>query len=235
VFEKNIDFQMAPFDKKVTNLDEIVLKDKKKEELKFSEVLSNRSLRGIKIGELESNMDLVYFIIQNGFEVRREIGKFEIYSRRPPLSGRPPATPLVLINDRQIYRYDELEFMRMSDIDEVYIDPFAMVGGGANNEGIIKIYTKIQTTNYTKGQKDTSFFIKGAFSPIVIFKDPDFNATQNRGFDNFGAIGWSSDLRCNNQGDFIFEFIDLKKSKYKIILEGITNEGKLIHEEKIIE
>ena len=103
--------------------------------------------------------------------------------------------------------------------------------------GIIKVYTKKNncTICYQQKTNPNLFYIKNGFSRINTFKNPDYDNIQNEGFDNFGIIQWSPRITSDDSGQFIFEIPSYNLLKGKLIIEGITSEGKLFHEEKIVD
>jgi len=131
--------------------------------------------------------------------------------------------------------YAEIEFMKMIDIDEIYIDNHAVVASMNNNHGIIKIYTKRAKNGYFDKTDPNAFFIKEAFSDAVSFKNDNYENTQSQGFDNFGILGWSPKTISADNGNILFEVTDFNKAKCKVIIEGMTPEGKLFQEEKTVD
>ena len=166
----------------------------------------------------------------------RNQGKINISSRQRMSLNLPDPTPLVYINDRQLFSsFDELGFMQMIEIDEIFIDSRAIVASMNNNAGIIKIYTKKPKKGYFSKPNPNSFFMKDAFSDNVSFKNEEYANTQSIGFDNFAILGWFPRISSNESGDFGFDVIDYNKTKSKIIIDGMDSEGNLFHEEKIVD
>ncbi len=236
-FETIVDFDIPKIEGKIINLDAVVIKKKSAApKLEHSNILANSMLRGFKIDQSNNHSSLMNFIEYNGFNVLRNEGNIKITVRQKNSINLPDQTPLVYVNDRMLFNsYSEIEFMKMTDIEEIYIDSHAIVASMNNNHGIIKIYTKRPKTGYFNKPNPNSFFIKDAFSEIVPFKNSEYENTQTKGFDNFGVLGWSPRIITNESGDFMFDVMDYNKSKCKIIIEGITPEGKLVQAEKIVE
>lgn len=237
---ENIDLEIPLFDNKSINLKEVIVKAKKKEPLTRSKILSNSFLSGFKIDETLNRGSLINFIEQYGFVVTRsdEYGNpsLRITSRGQNSLNLANPRPVIFIDDRElVFSFDELLLIQMIDIDEIYLDSRKIVPSIRNNLGLIKIYTKTPQNSYPKNGNKNTFLIKDAFSIPPIFKNSDYKNTQSQGFDNYGSISWSPLIMINDKGEFIFDFIDLNKAKYKIILEGITDDGKVIHQEKIVE
>ena len=235
-YEPFSDLDLPKFEGKIINLKEVVLKSKKISDLTYGNVLSNTMLRGYKIDEKYTTNSLLNFIEYNGFVVTRNQGKINISSRQRMSLNLPDPTPLVYINDRQLFSsFDELGFMQMIEIDEIFIDSRAIVASMNNNAGIIKIYTKKPKKGYFSKPNPNSFFIKDAFSENVSFKNEEYANIQSIGFDNFAILGWFPRISSNESGDFGFDVIDYNKTKSKIIIDGMDSEGNLFHEEKIVD
>ena len=236
-FETIIDFDIPKMEGKAINLDAVVIKKKDAApKLTYEKNLSNSMLKGFKIDQTANRGSLLNFIELHGFKVQRDEGNLKITVRQKTSLNLPDQTPLVYVNDRMLFgSYDEIEFMKMIDIDEIYIDSHAIVASMNNNCGIIKIYTKRAKTGYFDKPKPNAFFIKDAFSDTALFRNADYENTQSQGFDNFGLLGWSPRIVSTENGTFTFDVIDYNKRKCRIIVEGMTPEGKLFQEEKIVE
>ncbi len=227
-------YDFPSFNGKIVKLDEVVVK-KKTVELTRSKALSNSRLKGFKIDETNNHGSLVNFIGMNGFRVTRNLGDVYITStQRMSLNSSNP-TPLVYIDDRLLSSYNELDIMQMTEIDEIYIDSHAIATSINNNAGIIKIYTKKPENKIFSKPDPNSFFVEEAYSINHPFINSDYQNTQSTGFENYGVLGWSALIRSNDNGDFQFDITDLNKPKCKVIVEGISAEGELYHQEKIVE
>ncbi|HNP32644.1 MAG TPA: hypothetical protein PKN96_05080 [Flavobacterium sp.] len=228
-------FDLPTIEGKIIKLDEVVVKNNKPK-LTYEKVLSNTMLRGYKIDDSNNHSSVLNFIEQNGFVVDRTPGNINITSRGKASLNLPDPTPVVYIDDRQLlFHFDELEYMQMITVDEIYIDAHAIVASMNNNQGIIKIYTKKLKTGYFSKPNPNAFFIKDAFTDAGSFKNADYQNTQTKGFDNFGIIGWLPKITSDESGNFQFEVIDYNKSKCRTIIEGMTPDGKLYHQEKTVE
>ncbi len=229
-------FDLPKFVGKIIELKEIrILKDKKK--LTYSNKLGNGNLRGYKVDDAMLNQTLFDFISFNGFTVVRDVGLTEIYSRGITTLNAGRAKPDLYLDERRLMSTTELEGIRMSDIDEIYLNPHAIVASINNNIGVIKIYTKKNncTVCYQQKTNPNLFFIKDGYSHLYNFKNVDYDNTLSQGFDNFGIIGWSPRVMTDDKGQFFFDVTDYNKKKAKVIVEGMTTEGKMFHEEKIVE
>lgn len=228
-------FDFPKFSSKVIQLEEVKIKNETKKNLTYENAIGNGYLVGYKVDEVLQYNDLLSFVERNGFVVVRSMGQATIYSRisNTVRGGRP--TPQIIIDGRVVMDQFEFTTMRMTDIDEIYLSSNALVPGMMNNFGIIKVYRK---KNWGAGrikQDPNTFMINEAFSFYPVFENAEYDNTQSIGFDNFGLIEWSSQITTDENGQFLFKITDYNKPKVKVIIEGVSPEGKLIHEETILE
>ncbi|WP_333599463.1 hypothetical protein [Flavobacterium sp.] len=229
-------FDIPTFSSNTVQLKEIKIINKTKQTLTHENKLGNGYLRGYKIDETLERQDLLSFIENNGFIVSRDFGSVTIYSSLRTTLRSARATPLIYIDERIVMTPDELTMIQMNEIDEIYLNPHAIVPGMNNYEGIIKIYRKkISFSSYNQKPDPNSFYVKEGFSRYTFFKNADYENTQSQGFDNCGLINWSPRIQTDDSGQFLFEITDYNKPKGKVIIEGMTNEGQLFQEEKIID
>lgn len=206
-----------------------------KKRLAHENSLGNGNLRGFKVDDVMERQDLLVFIQSNGFDVVRSGLKITVYSRnRNSLKAAQP-TPEISINGRVLFSHDELDMLSMSEIDEIYLSPYAMVPSMKNNMGVIKIYTKKNIPNPKAKQDPNSFYIKEGFARYFGFKNAEYESTQSIGFNNYGLIYWSPTTTCDENGQFNFDIIHYPQTKGKIIFEGMSSEGKVFYEEKAID
>jgi hypothetical protein len=226
---------LPSFSSKTIQLAEVkVFSNKKK--LTYETMLGNANLRGFKVDEKMLNQNLLDFIELNGFKVVRNYGLATIYTRVPTTLNSAAATPDIYIDDRQIMSQDELSVMKMSELDEIYLNPHAIVPSMNNHFGVIKVYRKkVSLDNYNSNSNSASIFIKDGFSHIEPFKNADYDKSQSSGFDHFGLIDWAPRTVLDEQGQFIFEITDYNKPTCTILIEGMSSEGQLFEEEQTLE
>ena len=153
----------------------------------------------------------------------------------PHVGAGPPPTLIVYIDDRQLYfDYYELEFLKMDELDEIYINALAIVPG-IDTLGIIRIYTKKQLDTYPKKSNPNSFFVKDAFSKSSTFQNLEYENASSNGFNNFGTINWFTKTISDSNGNFTFDILDYNKKNCKIIIEGMTTDGEIFHEKKVVQ
>ena len=227
-------FDLPKFSSNSILLDEVkVINDKTK--LVYERMLGNSSLRAFKVDEHMKNQSLLNFIEMNGFDVAKDFGSVTVYARNKSTVNSARATPLITIDERALMSHDELDMMLMGEIDEIYLSPYAIVPSVNNYQGVIKIYTKKLPGKRLQKQDTNKFYVQNAFAHNINFKNADYTNTQSEGFENYGLINWSPKITTDESGQFIFDIIDYNKPKGRIIIEGMTPEGKLFQEEKTID
>lgn len=227
-------FDLPKFSSNSVLLDEVkVINDKKR--LVYERVLGNGSLRAFKVDEQMKNQSLLNFIQMNGFDVVKDFGNVTVYSRHKSTLNSAQATPLITIDERALMSHDELDMMRMEEVDEIYLSPYAIVASLNNYQGVIKIYTKKLPGKKLQKENTNKFYVQNAFAHYINFKNADYTNTQSQGFENYGLIDWSPKITSDESGQFIFDIVDYSQTKGRIIIEGMTPEGRLFQEEKTID
>ncbi len=143
---------------------------------------------------------------------------------------------MIIIDGQAAMSQSEFTMLRMEEIEEIYLDPNAIVPSMNNNQGIIKVYRKKNYIGSSKQkQNPNAFYIKQGFAPYMNFKNIDYQNTQSQGFNNYGLIDWLPMLFTKEDGSFSFNIINYNKSKARIIIEGMNSDGQLFHEEKTVD
>lgn len=224
--------ELSTLNNEIINLENVTIV-KEKNILKHQNSLSNSMLKGYKIDDSFAFQDILYFIESKGFIVNRTGATLEILSRQVTSFSGNRTSPSVFINERLLFSYDELSLIRMTDIDEIYIDRRATIGNMFNAEGIIKIYLK-DSYSQKRNLTDTEYIIEKGFNKFKRFKNMKYTNIYSKGFKNYGVIGWSPQIITDYDGQFKFSFTNYNLTNYKLIIEGITNDGQLIFDEKSV-
>ncbi|HLP64019.1 hypothetical protein [Flavobacterium sp.] len=229
------DIEMPWFDSNTILLKEVELK-KEINVLKRQNQIGNSYLRGYKIGvTISPNMGVLDFIEQNGFNVSKRVGAVSITGRtRNSLNGVPYTTPVVYIDGRQLMDFEELSGMRMEDLDEAYISSNAIVPSMNNNLGIIKLYRKATDFSSSKTVQKPKV-ISGGFKTITPFENAEYLSEYSTGFENFGLIYWLPWVLTDENGNVKIAITNKNHVKTKVVIDGFSNDGKLISEEKEVE
>jgi hypothetical protein len=213
----------------VIMLDELKITGKAPRDiLKYGKDFGNANLRGIKISPANANTTVLNFLNMHGFYAGTSGGQVFVYSGQ-----RGRLSPEIYITGRQLLSFEELQGMVMDDIDEIYLNPHAIVPSMQGRAGIIKIYRKQNGDRNMKDPKK-SILIADGFSKIETFENPLLTSTAGAGFEKYGAIDWMPMVLTDSQGNFKFNFIDSNQDAVKIVIEGIAPDGKMFSETKFL-
>ena len=213
-------------------MEEVKVK-KEKIILKRQNQSGNSMLRGFKVGvDVSENIQLLDFIAQNGFNVTNSVGTVTISGRSlNSLNSAAFTTPVVLIDGRELWQFDELVGMRISELDEIYISSTVIVPSIQNKQGMIKMYRKLP--DFTKPDpKNKPKMIIGGFELITPFINADYSSEKTIGFENLGIIHWSPWILTDEKGNVKVSIPNNNHEKVKLLIDGFTFDGKLISEIK---
>ena len=220
-------------------LSEVEIKAKKNK-LVNENKFGNSGLRGYKITDDMGNSSVLDFISSKGFQVNRIKGEIQILrnnrgvnsiyntNRRNELNDAILPNSTVILNEFQLFNFDELTMMRLEDIDEIYVSQGSSVINNAN-VGFIKIYSK-----KPKPQKTftNSFMITNGFEINKKFKNTDYDSTIDKGFENLGVVNFIQNINTEENGYFRFEIPNMNQKTVKIQIEGFSADGRVISEIK---
>lgn len=204
--------------------------------LKYKKAFGNSQLRAYKITETESKSffyitDLIRY---HGFNVETSGGNVSITGRTTNTINGQPTTPMIYVDNMQVLSFDVLLQMQTEDVDEFYINQHAVVSSVNNKMGIIKIYMKKDFSYRAKYNSPTSFLVKNGFKRVTPFKNENYMSTATKGFENFGVIDWEPIITTDEKGEFKLELPRTGQDSIKLLIEGISPDGKLISEVKTI-
>lgn len=216
-------------------LDDVVVENKSnRPKLTFANQFGNINLRGFKI-DASYTMPLLHFISSNGFVVNRNRGEVSISSHRHNLTSfnAQQTTVEITINERRLFTFDELDYMQMSEIDEIFLNRHMVVPGMQNKEGIIRIYTK-KNLSREKETDSFKFFIEKGFSKTTKYNAEKYANLSGKGFEHYGAIGWNANIISTDKGQFEFDVVNPRKEKVIMDIEGIDKDGRIFQQELLL-
>ena len=215
-------------------LDEVKIEGKK---LKYAKVSGNGNLRAYKITQQEINSynTILNFIkFKSSFIVNDNSVTVSILSTRNAnsLNAAPPK-PVVYIDGMQAYDYDILRTISMDEVDEVYMNPHAIVPSVRGFMGIIRIYLNHTYKPKSKGGQP-EIIVKNGFERIIPFENVVYNSTNDEGFESFGVIDWDANIMTDENGAFNLTIPNTGQKTIKVLIEGFSADGKLLSETKTI-
>ncbi|SFA76781.1 hypothetical protein SAMN05660845_0446 [Flavobacterium swingsii] len=209
----------------------------KTKKLKYASNRLNQGMAdGFKITDDEAKrfIDIISFIQFHGYQVNNSGIDITVSSRRTS-SLNSSSSPALFI-DNTPSEFNQLYNLSLSNVDEIYFNKSGYGLGSMGANGSIMIYTKknfVSTNNLSILSK--SFKITNGFQPIRQFENPKYNNVNDKGFKNFGTIYWNPKVLTNESGQFHFSFPNLFQKSVKIIIEGISSDGEMISEIKILD
>jgi len=232
-----VDTDIPVFPDGSITLDETVIEKKR---LKYEKSFGNVNLTGYKITDTDATYShnvLQYITRHGGFTIQQDNMGMDVhlYTHGRNSINAGQTEPIIYIDNVQVLDHNQLTRIQMTDVDEIYINPVAIVPSVRNYNGIIKIYLK-RAGDYTAGRKSTTpnIIVKKAFSKIVPFTNTNYASTESKGFENFGVVDWEPLLTTDENGAFKFTIPRTDQKTLQFIIEGFSADGKLISEIKTI-
>ena len=219
--------------KEFTELEEVTIDANR---LKYANVQGNAYLRGYKITDEQagSYLNLVnYLKTYSGFNVDDRGGTLTIYSRQKTSINGAQSGPIVYIDNVQLLDISFLSTILLDEVDEIYMNPHAIVPSVRNYVGMIKIYLK---KGVKPNRKNTTpdIMLKSGYKKIMPFKNVNYTNTIDEGFINFGVIDWEPIIMTDENGAFKLEIPKTAQKSMKLLIEGFSADGKLISEIKVL-
>jgi len=131
--------------------------------------------------------------------------------------------------------FGDIEYMQLTEVALIRFMPppvwFAPYNGG--NVGALMVYTKKQSDDVMqmKGIADYDHFVFNGYSVTREFSQPDFVKLTHSGLtDNRTTLYWNPNLTADGNGVLKFSFRNSDRAKkFKIIIQGMDNEGRLAY------
>ena len=147
------------------------------------------------------------------------------------------AEPALYVNGQEmdisiIDAYPMQEVLSVSYLNEME----AMAAGMSSKTGVIILHVKdINAREKFLINSMAEVVVPGYAAPAEFYA-PDYSVTNDRSKrDNRTTIMWEPQLQSNSLGDASISFWSAdRQSDYRIVIEGITSEGELLHNEYIL-
>ena len=224
--------------KNAIQLDSItIFAKRKKEKLNNLNIHNNSAAKGYKITENVASLfrDVLGFIRSHGYNVSVEGGNV-IISRQYTNSFNADRSPVIYLDDVLLNDFSILLNYNLDYVDEIYVNKMGYGAGILGANGTIRIYSKTESNGRGIGIKVKSkpFIVKDGFQPFVVYENPKYDNTQDVSFLKFGSVHWKPNVETDADGMFQFSIPNLFQSTIKVIIEGISSDGKLISETKTV-
>lgn len=229
VDEKNtgesIVFQASKLDKNTVNLDEVVIKTKKKEI--FTHITGiGVNARAFKIDQNEFGT-ILDFIGRNGFRTGVNNGEAFITSNRDSFAG---GSPEVFVDGVLLFDFNLLFDLDIDTVDEVYIDKTGIASIRQNSSGSIRVFLKRGKENKFYISKSSTVIAIGGFSKNIEFTNTNFTTTKET--NALGTLNWSANIQIKENQNFEIKFPKSKQTTVQVLIEGFSEDGQLISEIK---
>ena len=204
--------------------------------LKYERAFGNGQLRPYKISEADSRnfFYILDFIRYHGFDVENTGISVGIYGRTVNTINGQRTRPRVYMDNMRVLNYDQLLTIQTADVDEFYINQHAIVPGVDNEMGMIKMYMKKNFVFKNGDPKTTFHLIEKGFQKIHPFENARYASYSDDGFKKFGLIDWQPLIATKDTGEFDFTVPFTWEYPVNILIEGISNDGKIVSEIKTI-
>ena len=154
------------------------------------------------------------------------------------MDDRHDLMPAVYVNGQQM-DMGVIDAYPMSEVISVsYLDKFeAMAAGMGSETGAIILHVKDINAREKFLINSMAEVVVPGYARPVEFYAPDYSVQNDRSKkDNRTTIAWIPTLRSNSLGDATMSFWTAdRQSDYRVIIEGITAEGELLHNEIILQ
>lgn len=146
--------------------------------------------------------------------------------------------PAVYVNGTQM-DMAVIDAYPMSEVISVsYLDKFeSMMAGMSSETGVILLHVKdINARERLLINSMAEVIVPGYATPAEFYA-PDYSVKNDKNKkDNRTTIAWVPSLQSNSLGDASISFWTAdRSSNYRVMIEGITAEGELLHDEIILQ
>lgn len=203
-------------------------------ELKRSK--QNPMLQGVHTANLNADHLLVVDYLSNlGFRVSKGNlgGEVSISSRTSGFQSlnANPSTAQVFIDDIEQLTMEQLRFMRMDEVEEIYYNTNMIVPSIRNFEGVVKIYTKYMSGTAKKNSERNvkPFLITNGFSKFTEYESPEYTG-YDEAFNRHGTLHWEPAILTDERGETVIKIPQLNQKATKLHLEGVLLDGTIFSE-----
>ena len=227
--EKNpataLTFAAEPSEKGMVNLKGVTVISKAKEVLKHEQDMS-AAASGYKITDQFGTV--LDFLNRNGFRTGMDPETNDVYikSNRGGFMGDSSNSPAVYIDNNLVFDLNFLINTYLIDVDEIYIDQSGASDITAGANGTIKIFLKDPQKNRVFNIKYATFIVKNGFAQDFIYKNASFTNSIEQSY--FGTLNWSPTLTTKDNPTIDLKFPIENQKEINVVLEGFTEDGKLI-------
>ena len=221
------------------NLDEIVIKTSL-EKIRKEKIIAKAKGNVLFTSRFDRNMSLVDYINRTGrLTASVTDGELTVQNRR--LTGITNQLGLAnnrfgLILDGKLVFGIELTNFFMSEVEYVEIIPgWRIIDGRSFPGGSIKIKTNPEKyANEYRKKTVSTFSFPLRFASTKAFYKPKYQNYNSTFFKNYGVVDWLPINKIDENGNLNLKITNKNLKEFKIYIEGFTDNGNYIFEEKNI-
>jgi hypothetical protein len=217
-------------------LDVVVIKAKRKRDPKESIIVAGRFTK-VTTDVYHRYPFLADYIQSNGYLVTESFGKVKIEPRNKFSFGG--GSPLVMLDDVPLSDLSILYQFSMANVEKILIDRLGFDAGIRGAGGVIKIYSRItplidenDTTTVAVFDENSTTY---AFEKTKEYYTPKYRNYTSELFKKYGVISWIPEVSLQKNKAAIIKIPETKTKYIAVYIEGITKEGDLISQKKIID
>ncbi|TXD53520.1 MULTISPECIES: hypothetical protein [unclassified Polaribacter] len=214
---------------KIQVLDEIIITANLEE--KRIESIKNKSFGRIYlIDEFDRNQTLANFLSgKSGLSARDNFktNKFEVYNRTAD------GVPLMILDGYQVAN-DQLFYYWLDVVDYIEVNSTTSIGFASGRGGTINIVT--DPFKFSKKRSTVrKFEFPLTFSKPEKFYVPKYQSYTNQFYKEYGVVDWLPLNKIDENGHLELNIANAPLNNIKLFIEGVTEDGTFIFEEKTIQ
>ncbi len=223
----------------LTEAEEVLEEVEVKGKIKFNNTpLIGDRARGYKVSENYSvHQNLISFLRNQGLEVRSTLQTLEIRRIRQSAFSFQENQREILVSRTRVFldnqditrdnnRLLNLRFTKLGDYEEIFITEVFDLQ--------IYLYSKDKAEFIDNSNAFYEYKIPLGFHVSKAYYQPKYSSTTTDTFKKYGAIYWEPNINLDqNNKTQTFKFSRLNQEEIRIIIEGVSKDGKLIAVEKV--
>ncbi|APG65205.1 hypothetical protein LPB136_07535 [Tenacibaculum todarodis] len=228
---KKLDLNLDSFIGERVILDEVTLESKPKKKNTPTRLFASRTSYKNTDKSYLRRRGIISFLTSKGFRIVGSFPNQVIYNNRgvSNLRGNKGAATEVTLDDMPIVTQDQ---NNLNLISNMILDDFEEIIISKNDGGQIYLYSNKERKASTKNlfQETTTSL---GFAKEKTYYKPNYLSTNNSIFKNYGAIFWKPNIVINKE-NYSFKTPHLNQKTIRLYIEGITNKGAIIYEERVL-
>jgi hypothetical protein len=140
----------------------------------------------------------------------------------------------IFINDK-LMSASQIGWLQPDIIDYIDINKSGRGEGLLGVNGVLRVYIGATKLKFDKYDSSKTFKFPLTFNDSKKFYTPVYQNYNSKFYQNFGTIDWLPENRIDSNGKLHLKFENKYLGAFRLFIEGTTNDGKLIVEEKVVE